>query len=135
MLPVVKDRSTLLSFFPVVSSVVPRNVRRPLDTPTPPPRKKPMTAGRTNPSAVSGHAGIAEAVFHRTVRPMSVAAVHRPSVVPSMKTVIPGSRIERDEPLTVEDLWRPGNGPPSLDGVADEDRCSLCLQLKSHPVL
>ncbi|KAJ7024240.1 hypothetical protein C8F04DRAFT_1192657 [Mycena alexandri] len=68
-----------------------------------------MTAGRTNPLKPQ-----AEAEKHdllRRVRPSSIAKTRllkRPIVVST-----PGIRLGREEPLTVEDLWRPGFGPPS----------------------
>jgi hypothetical protein len=49
---------------------------------------------------------------------------------------IPGVRVARDQPLTVEELWRGSReGPPHMDEVPEEDCCTLCLQLISHPVL
>ncbi|KAJ6473622.1 hypothetical protein C8R47DRAFT_1221429 [Mycena vitilis] len=124
---------TLLSFFPVVKHGLPPNVRKPLDTPGPPPRKKPLTAGRTNPPQVQAVPGALNADFMRRVRPRGVAGVKR---VPVSREVAatPGVREERDEALTVEDLWRPGSGPPFIDSVVSQDNCTICLQLKSHPV-
>ncbi|KAJ6517476.1 hypothetical protein C8R47DRAFT_1205698 [Mycena vitilis] len=129
----VASAGTLLSFFPVLKHGLPPNVRRPLDTPVPAPRQKPLTAGRTNPPAVQALPGASNADFMRRVRPRGVALVRRK---PANRQVVavPGSREERDESLTVEDLWRPGSGPPLMGSVAEQDTCAICLQLKSHPV-
>ncbi|KAJ7677864.1 hypothetical protein DFH06DRAFT_1316659 [Mycena polygramma] len=125
--------NTLLSFFPVVKHGLPPNVRRPLDTPAPPPRKKPLTAGRTNPPTVQAVPGAANSDFMRRVRPRGVAGVKRAPVLREI-VAAPGIREDRDEALTVEDLWRPGSGPPFVDSVSSGDNCTICLQLKSHPV-
>ncbi|KAJ6448870.1 hypothetical protein C8R47DRAFT_1230860 [Mycena vitilis] len=123
---------TLLAFFPVVKHDLPPNVRRPLDTPTPPARKKALTAGRTNPPVVLSTPGAHNSDFMRRVRPRGVA-VGTLRVVKETAAV-PGVREERDEALTVEDLWKPGSGPPLLTALAVEDNCTICLQLRSHPV-
>ncbi|KAJ6461569.1 hypothetical protein C8R47DRAFT_1225816 [Mycena vitilis] len=125
--------NTLLSFFPVVKHGLPPNVRRPLDMPALPARKKPLTAGRTNPPVVQAVPGAANADFMRRVRPRGVAGVKRAN---TSREVIaaPGIREDRYEALTVEDLWRPGSGPPFVDSVVPQDSCTICLQLKSHPV-
>ncbi|KAJ7643143.1 hypothetical protein DFH06DRAFT_1333926 [Mycena polygramma] len=123
---------TLLSFFPVLKHDLPPNVKRPLDASAPPARKKALTSGRTNPPAVLAVPGAYNSDFMRRVRPRGVA-VGRLRVLKATAAV-PGIRDQRDEALTVEDLWKPGSGPPHIDAVATEDNCTICLQLKSHPV-
>ncbi|KAJ6448508.1 hypothetical protein C8R47DRAFT_1085000 [Mycena vitilis] len=122
--------NTLLSFFPKVDKA---RERRRLNAIVPLPRKKPLTAGRTNPPPVDLVPGAAAADFQRRIRPRAKAVVYPP---PSTTVLAcPGARLRRDEPLTVEDLWRsPGGGPPHIAGADPDDCCSLCLQLLSHPV-
>ncbi|KAJ6451379.1 hypothetical protein C8R47DRAFT_1084091 [Mycena vitilis] len=120
---------TLHSFFPTVDKKV---TRRPLNASVPLPRKKPLNSGRTNPSPLLPGSAAAAADFQRRVRPRSKAVVYPPPA-PDV-AVAPGARLMRDEPLTVEDLWRaPGGGPPPVKAHVD-DCCSICLQLVSHPV-
>ncbi|KAJ7512303.1 hypothetical protein B0H11DRAFT_2214107 [Mycena galericulata] len=45
-----------------------------------------------------------------------------------------GRRTEREEPLTREQLWVNGAGPPDLTTTLDHRECSVCHQVKSHPV-
>jgi hypothetical protein len=98
------------------------------------PRKKPLKGGRTNPPPVVGPAGALNADFLRRVRPRAKAVVFPPPL-PDV-VVSPGGRVERDELLTVEDLWQsPGGGPPHMPDADERDCCSVCLQLLSHPVL
>lgn len=71
----------------------------------------------------------------RRIRPRGVASVHPQGRV-ARTEAIPGARDIRDQPLTVEELWRGSReGPPHMDEVPEEDCCALCLQLISHPVL
>ncbi|KAJ7740124.1 hypothetical protein B0H16DRAFT_1729152 [Mycena metata] len=104
-----RTAGTIHAFF---SSMEPEpGVRRPLNMRTPPARKKAATAGRTNGlTPVSSTEGPDRM---RRLRPSSIAATKtfkRPPLV-----AFPGSRVARDECLTVEDLWRPGPGPPSME--------------------
>jgi hypothetical protein len=122
---------TLHDFFRTVDKV---HDRRPLNAPTPLPRKKPLTAGRTNPPAVGAATGAVNAGFLRRVRPRAKAVVFPPPM-PEIVSA-PGARLKRDQPLTVEDLWQsPEGGPPHLDNISKEESCGICLQLLSHPVL
>ncbi|KAJ7601312.1 hypothetical protein DFH06DRAFT_1353403 [Mycena polygramma] len=129
--PVAASAGGLLAFFPVIKHGLPPNTRRPLDTPAPRPRQKPLTAGRTNPPSLQPVQGAFNADFMRRVRPRGVAIGKR--VVRDV-VAAPGVREDRDEALTVEDLWRPGSSPPPVEAVAPQDNCVVCLQLKSHPV-
>ncbi|KAJ7020677.1 hypothetical protein C8F04DRAFT_1274797 [Mycena alexandri] len=122
-------KNSILSFFPLLNREGEPGVRRQLNTPVPLPRKRPMTAGRTNPLKSQPDAEGPNAL--RRLRPSSIAKTRllkRPIVVAA-----PGIRLAREEPLTVDDLWRPGFGPPHVEGHHD-DCCGLCLQLQSHPV-
>ncbi|KAJ7018243.1 hypothetical protein C8F04DRAFT_1252906 [Mycena alexandri] len=98
--------STLLSYFSPIHVVKP-GVRRKLDTPVAAPRKKALTAGRTNPLECGSSSGKQEKL--RRLRPHSIATTKFLKRHPVVAT--PGSRESRDEALTVEDLWRPGPGP------------------------
>ncbi|KAJ7019076.1 hypothetical protein C8F04DRAFT_1198118 [Mycena alexandri] len=121
----------LLSFFPVINKDPGPGVRRPLTLKTPRARLKPLTSGRTNPLPAPEKSGSSERM--RRLRPINIAKARIPA---RSRTVVatPGVRETRDEALTVEDLWRPGVGPPALECHPD-DRCGLCLHLLSHPVL
>ncbi|KAJ7121768.1 hypothetical protein C8R43DRAFT_959546 [Mycena crocata] len=46
----------------------------------------------------------------------------------------PGRREERDKPLTSDDLYLTDARPPILRGVKPYHQCSLCYNVKSHPV-
>ncbi|KAJ7020410.1 hypothetical protein C8F04DRAFT_1196685 [Mycena alexandri] len=120
----------LLSFFPVVNRDPPPGVRRPLNLRTPPVRKKPSTAGRTNPLPAVEIAESSDRL--RRLRPRSIAMARLPATS-KVPVATPGKREAREEPLTVEDIWRPGAGPPEIT-CHEDDRCKLCLHLISHPV-
>ncbi|KAJ7779036.1 hypothetical protein B0H16DRAFT_1448572 [Mycena metata] len=105
------------------------NVRRKLNAPVAPARKKPVTAGRTNPLLPERHLGGLDRL--RRLRPYSIATTRIVKRAPVV--ALPGIRELREEALTVEDLWRPGNPPPTVK-CNEEDCCGICLQLRSHPV-
>ncbi|KAJ7025253.1 hypothetical protein C8F04DRAFT_1269374 [Mycena alexandri] len=100
-----QSSSNLLSFFSVVNRDPGPGVRRRLTLKTPPARKKPSTAGRTNPLPAPEHSETSQRM--RRLRPHSIATTRLPI---QSKTVVarPGERERREENLTVEDLWRPG---------------------------
>ncbi|KAJ7042219.1 hypothetical protein C8F04DRAFT_1252195 [Mycena alexandri] len=120
---------TLHVFFPTNHREPAPGVRRALNASVPPIRKKSLTAGRTNPYKVPPGSEGSDLLCR--VRPQSFAKakILRPPVV----VAAPGARVRRDEVLTVEDLWRPGSGPPHVD-CHEDDRCGICSQLKSNPV-
>ncbi|KAJ7466767.1 hypothetical protein B0H11DRAFT_1921664 [Mycena galericulata] len=45
-----------------------------------------------------------------------------------------GARVARDRPLTREQLWLNGIGPPEQTTDRKHQQCGICLQVKSHPV-
>jgi hypothetical protein len=110
-----------------------RNSRRSLGARTPTPRQEAITSGRTNPPVVSALLGSVAADSMRRARPRNVAAV-KPLKRPLKTLEHPGHRRLREFPLTVEELWET-SGPPHVDAVDDSHLCSICLQLRSHPVL
>ncbi|KAJ7036749.1 hypothetical protein C8F04DRAFT_1257629 [Mycena alexandri] len=120
----------LRSFFPVVNRDPGPGIRRALTLRTPPARKKASTAGRTNPLPAPEKSDSSDRL--RRLRPHSIAIARGPA---KKKIVVatPGEREVRDEALTVEDIWRPGAGPPEVD-CHEDDRCQICLHLISHPV-
>ncbi|KAJ7120673.1 hypothetical protein C8R43DRAFT_1136624 [Mycena crocata] len=123
-------KGTLRAFFPVVVKVPEAGRRRPLDTPAPPPRQKPLTAAK----AITPLAGTTNAGLLRSIRPRTTAIVHR-SRAPRQVAAVPGERGTRDTPLCVEDLWLGTRaGPPEVAGADKDDKCTICLQLISHPV-
>ncbi|KAJ7079223.1 hypothetical protein C8R43DRAFT_1143299 [Mycena crocata] len=117
-------KGTLPSFFPIVPTA-PRK-RRPLDAPAPPPRKKPLL-DVPKPLVGTTNAGLL-----RSIRPRSTAVIHR-SVAPRDVSAVPGFREDREQPLTVEELWL-REGPPHFENFDDDDKCTVCSQLVSHPV-
>ncbi|KAJ7459323.1 hypothetical protein FB451DRAFT_1405960 [Mycena latifolia] len=87
----------------------------------------------TNPPTVVAKPGAADADRMRRLRPRSVAVVH--PLRPTRQLVAAlGFRTPRDQALTVEDLWQKA-GPPHVDVLDDDHKCTICLQLRSHPVL
>ncbi|KAJ7779997.1 hypothetical protein B0H16DRAFT_1711221 [Mycena metata] len=122
-----RSAGTIHAFF---SSVEPEpGIRRPLNMRTPPARKKASTAGMTN--ALTPISSIEGPDRMRRLRPSSISTMKTLKRPPSV--AFPGSRVARAEPLTVEDLWRPGPRPPSMECHV-QDHCTVCLQLLSHPV-
>jgi hypothetical protein len=127
-------RGTLHEFFPTVV-LDPPKARRLLDAPTPSPRKKALKNGRTNAPVPFARPEAAKSDLLRRIRPRGLAVVHPPRRTVTIPAA-PGVRELRDVPLTVEDLWQGSHGgPPHVDDVPEEDCCSICLQLVSHPVL
>ncbi|KAJ7130746.1 hypothetical protein C8R43DRAFT_1133836 [Mycena crocata] len=134
--PTVPPPGTLYDFF---KSVKPEPVKRPrrlLTAKAPPPRKSPLSGGKSNPPVVSAVLGAAESDRLRRYRPRGIAAVH-PTGARIDRTILEfsGARNDRVSPLLVEDLWDSPHGPPYVAGsVSEEFQCGICLQLKSHPV-
>ncbi|KAJ6575710.1 hypothetical protein DFH09DRAFT_1311760 [Mycena vulgaris] len=128
-------KGTIRAFFPSIQGASGPNQRRLLSTPTPPSRKQPLTAGRTNARAVSAVPGAHGSDHLRRIRLRFTAGVRAPVPRPAV-FAREGSRTVRVEALTVEDLWGgDGNGPPYVDQDDDIYKCTVCLQLVSHPVL
>jgi hypothetical protein len=128
------DRGTLHQFFPTVV-LDPPKARRRLDAPMPLPRKQALKNGRTNAPVPFARPEAAKSDLLRRVRPRGLAVVHPPRRTVTIPAT-PGVRESRDVPLTVEELWQGSRvGPPHVDDVPEEDCCSICLQLVSHPVL
>ncbi|KAJ7182646.1 hypothetical protein C8R43DRAFT_940772 [Mycena crocata] len=48
--------------------------------------------------------------------------------------VFPGARVVRDKPLVLADLYRTDTRPPMLLGIKPHHQCSICYNIKSHPV-
>ncbi|KAJ7168769.1 hypothetical protein C8R46DRAFT_1218157 [Mycena filopes] len=124
---------TLHTFFPAVNANK-LLTRRHLSSTTPQPRSRPLTASRTAPLPVPLDVGAASADLLRRVRPGARAAIpnrSRSQVVPA----VAGAHIARDEAIVVTDIWLGiGGGPPHVPNVPGGQRCTICMQLLSHPV-
>ncbi|KAJ7156448.1 hypothetical protein C8R43DRAFT_1125646 [Mycena crocata] len=126
-------KGTIHAFFPSTKPVTGPGIRRALDAPTPPPPKKGHGITRVNPpSTLPGASNVS---YLRRSRPRLVARMPPKRVPRPVVVAAPGVRQERDEALTVEDLWHQSEGPPLVRAVHDDDNCNICMQLLSHPVL
>ncbi|KAJ7676727.1 hypothetical protein DFH06DRAFT_1122032 [Mycena polygramma] len=52
---------------------------------------------------------------------------------PHLRAIV-GFRRLRVEPLTYQDLWIGGQGPPEQDAIEGYQKCTICHFAKSHPV-
>ncbi|KAJ7490094.1 hypothetical protein B0H11DRAFT_2229611 [Mycena galericulata] len=77
----------------------------------------------------------AESAAYRAAHPSVVIPRARPRLRPAgLPKASDGSRIEREEPLTLESLLSNGVGPPIRSTMREHQKCSICLHIKSHPV-
>ncbi|KAJ7154985.1 hypothetical protein C8R43DRAFT_1126375 [Mycena crocata] len=133
--PSERPAGTLYDFYKSVKAEPVRRPRRCLTARVPAPRMHPLRGGKSNPPIVDSIYGAADADRLRRHRPRNVAIVH-PTGAHVNRTVlaVPGRRMDRVVPLTVEDLWDSPRGPPHIADVDEDFKCTICLQVKSHPV-
>ncbi|KAJ7450273.1 hypothetical protein B0H11DRAFT_1928299 [Mycena galericulata] len=77
----------------------------------------------------------AESAAYRAAHPSVVIPRTRTRLRPAgQPKASDGARTEREEPLTLESLLANGVAPPVRSTTRDHQKCSICLQIKSHPV-
>ncbi|KAJ6465539.1 hypothetical protein C8R47DRAFT_1224403 [Mycena vitilis] len=93
-------------------------------------RENRIAARNLGPAAQIPRGGRSSAASGRALRREEAL---RLQMSPRIRDVV-GFRRLRTEPLTYEDLWMDGIGPPEQNAIEGHQRCTICYFAKSHPV-